>query len=81
MSISRPPAGAETDYEELAKAFDRRYSRMGGSVFNGSTKFVNAILSILTLLVVAAICGEVVVYGQVQSLESKVDLIVDGHLK
>lgn len=70
--LSRPPAGTENDYDDLAAAFDRRFKRMGSANFNGSSKFINMLLSVLTLLVSAAICGEVVVYGQVQGIEARV---------
>jgi hypothetical protein len=49
--------------------------------FNGSTRFVNSMLTVLALLVTAAICGEVVVYGQVQVLQSTVTMLVQGRIK
>lgn len=70
--------------EKLARAFDRRYVprvSVPVNVHNGSTKFVNAMLTVMSLLIVAAICGEIVVYGEVQVLTSTVNMIVQGHLK
>jgi hypothetical protein len=51
------------------------------NTFNGSTKFVNWMLSVSTVLLTTAIVGLVVLYGQVQSINSKVDLIITGHIK
>jgi hypothetical protein len=70
--------------ESLAKAFDRRYAprvSIPVNLHNGSTKFINSMLTILSLLIVAAICGEVVVYGEVQVLQATVNMIVAGHIK
>jgi hypothetical protein len=82
--FSRPPAGTELDYVELARAFNRLYpSRVNVpvNVHNGSTKFINTMLTVMSLLIVAAICGEVVVYGQVQVLQATVNMIIQGHVK
>src|ERR1700691_1417560 len=77
-------------------ALDRRFSRerkaivdeirdnqgMGSHItFNGSTKFVNWMLSVTTALMIASIVGGVVLYGQVQSINTKVDLLIAGHIK
>src|ERR1700685_1349866 len=71
-------------------ALDRRFKRereetrrelqgMGSNnTFNGSTKFVNWMLSVTTALMIAAIVGGVVLYGQVQSINTKVDLLIAG---
>lgn len=78
---------SETDHaliKALAKAFDSRYAprvSVPVSVHNGSTKFINAMLTVMSLLIVAAICGEIVVYGEVQVLTATVNMIVQGHLK
>jgi len=84
MTLSRPPASSdESHYDELAAAFDRRIKRghMSIQTFNGSTKFISAMLTVMAMLIVAAICGEVVVYGQVQTLNAEVALIIAGHTK
>jgi hypothetical protein len=74
-------------------ALDRRFKRerdeirrelqgMGSNnTFNGSTKFVNWMLSVTTALMIASIVGGVVLYGQVQSINTKVDLLIAGHIK
>jgi hypothetical protein len=54
---------------------------VASSGFNGSTKFINAMLSILVILVAGAITGEVIVYGQVQAIQAQVNLIVMGRVK
>jgi hypothetical protein len=81
--FTRPPAGTQKDYDIMADDMDRRLrGDMGsGHVFNGSTKFVNTMLSILSALMVAGIIGGVVLYGNVQAISVKVDLIISGHIK
>lgn len=82
--FSRPSAGTDVDYAELAKIFDKRYAPrtfIAHSNFNGSTRFINWMLTVLALLVVAAISGEIVVYGEVQVLQSTVNLMLAGHIK
>jgi hypothetical protein len=77
------------DVDELAAAFDRRNyksrrddrSQGDHAAFNGSTKFVNWMLSVTTVLMISAIVGGVVLYGQVQSINTKVDLLIAGHIK
>ena len=68
-------------YEELGLAMDNR-------PFNGSTKLVTTLLALMNLLASAAIIGGVIMYGQVQALNekvenlnSKVELIIMGHIK
>ena len=87
-SISRPVASSQEDIDEMSEALDRRFARererggMGSyNQFNGSTKFVNWMLSVTTALMIAAIVGGVVLYGQVQSINTKVDLLIAGHIK
>jgi len=68
---------AMRDYDEDLQYKERRERGMGnGSTFNGSTKFVNFMLSIMMTLVIAAVVGGVVLYGQVQSLSAKVDILM-----
>lgn len=81
-------------------ALNRRFARerqamrkelqgMGSyNTFNGSTKYVNAMLAVITALMVAAVCGMWGMYGKVESLSVKVedvkgtvDLIVAGKIK
>jgi hypothetical protein len=88
--ISQPASTVEID--ALAAAFDRRNEKMRGmgnnSTFNGSTKYVNAMLAVITALMVAAVCGMWGMYGKVEALSVKVedvkgtvDLIVAGKIK
>ena len=84
--ISQPAATSREDIEELSSALDRRFARERATfgnqhVFNGSTKFINWMLSVTTALMIAAIVGGVVLYGQVQSINTKVDLLIAGHIK
>jgi hypothetical protein len=85
--ISRPVVSSQEDIDEMNAALDRRFARerkeMMGShnVFNGSTKFVNWMLSVTTALMIASIVGGVVLYGQVQAINTKVDLLISGHIK
>ena len=81
-------------------ALDRRFKReredirrelqsMGsGNHFNGSTKYVNAMLTLLTSLMLAGIVGGISLYANVAGLardvkatNDKVDLIIAGHIK
>lgn len=80
---TRPPASTHEDLSALARELDKKLLRLNVSntTVNGSTKFINALLSILVLLVVAAICGEVIVYGQVQALQVTVNMIIAGKIK
>jgi hypothetical protein len=52
-----------------------------GNVFNGSTKFINFLLATVTGLLIAAIVGGVALYGKVEAIDTKVDLIITGHIK
>lgn len=88
--ISQPAASTEEDIEDLNEQLRRRFKRerevtqqqiMHQQPFNGSTKFISAMLTLLSMLVAAAICGEVVVYGQVQTLQAQVQMIIGGHIK
>jgi hypothetical protein len=62
------------DYEELGRYMDNR-------TYNGSTKIITALLALMNLLVAAAVVGGVVLYGKVEALDSKVDLILSGRLR
>jgi hypothetical protein len=83
--ISQPAASRQDDIDDMSEQLDRRFARersMGSyNTFNGSTKFVNWMLSVTTALMIAAIVGGVVLYGQVQSINTKVDLLIAGHIK
>ena len=71
------------DYEDMADDMERRLRGDAGTgnVFNGSTKYVNAMLALIVGLLVAVICGGVQLYGQVQRIDGKVELIITGHIK
>lgn len=67
-------------YHELGKAMDNR-------PFNGSTKFINFMLTVIALLLVAAVGGAIVMSNdvaaikvQVKDLQDKVTLIMDGRI-
>jgi hypothetical protein len=62
------------DYEELRYGMDNR-------VYNGSTKLITALMALMNILVAAAVVGGVVLYGKVEALDSKVDLILTGRLR
>jgi hypothetical protein len=62
------------DYQELAYRMDNR-------IYNGSTKIITALLALTNLLVAAGVVGGVVLYGKVEALDSKVDLILSGRLR
>jgi hypothetical protein len=88
LNISRPLASSQEDIEELAAALDRRYKRMGGDQFNGSTKYINTVLTVLSMLIVAAIIGGIQLYARVEGMSqkientnAKVDLILSGRIK
>lgn len=60
---------------------------MDNRPFNGSTKFINFMLTIIALLAVSAVGGAFVITNdvasikvKVQGLEEKVDLIMDGRI-
>lgn len=80
---TRPSALSQRDFDELVSYMERRQARINinNQGFNGSTKFVNWMLTVLALLMTAAIAGEVTVYGQVQVLQSTVNYIIEGHMK
>jgi hypothetical protein len=78
----------------MANEFEKRLRGDVGSgnVFNGSTKFVNAMLSINAALLTAAITGAIIfavnMSGRMSAMEANVtsltkmmDLVVSGHLK
>jgi len=70
------------DYDKDMQYQRRDHEGMGShATFNGSTKFINSMLSIIAALLIAGICGEVVVYGQVQRLEGAVTLIIEGKIR
>jgi hypothetical protein len=78
---------ASRDYDDDLQYIERRHKerREGGvgnhATFNGSTKFVNTMLTVIALLMVAGISGEIIVYGKVESLATTVQLIVDGKIR
>lgn len=89
--ISQPAASSEEDISDINAQLNRRFKAefakeraqqiMHQQPFNGSTKYISAMLTLLSMLVAAAICGEVVVYGQVQTLQAQVQMIIGGHIK
>ena len=89
-----PRQASDRVYEEMAQAMRRKAMRdydedvqykesgMGSnSAIGSSTTFVNAMLSIITGLILAGIVGEVIVYGEVQSLNTTVSMIVQGKIR
>ena len=81
-------------------ALDRRFKRerdeirrelqgMGSNnTFNGSTKYVNAMLAVITGLMIASVCAMWGMYGKVEAMaveikdvKGTVDLIVAGKIK
>lgn len=64
------------DYIQLGREMDSRHQH-----FNGSTKIITFLLSLMNLLTAAAIIGGVVMYGKVETLDTKVDMIINGHIK
>lgn len=69
------------EFMELIKRREHRAAVSSGNVFNGSTKFVNFMLTLLGGLMLVGIVGGVVLYGQVQTINAKVDLIMQGRIK
>ena len=87
-NISRPQASTQADIDDITAAFDRRFKRMGGDQFNGSTKYVTAMLTLISALMVAGIVGGISMYANVAALtqkieatNAKVDLIIAGRIK
>lgn len=66
------------DYEQLGKQMDNRR-------FNGSSKFINSMLTLIVLLLVAAIAGQIRfntdISERVGGLEATLRLVIEGHLK
>jgi len=69
-----------TLYEELGLQMDNR--------FNGSTRFVNFMLTLIALLLSSAIGGAIVVVNdvaaikmEIKDLQDKVALIIDGRIR
>lgn len=84
--LNQPAASDEYQISEIGAALDRRFERERESMgshnqFNGSTKFVNWMLALIMILAGAGICGDIVVYGQVQRLQGNVDLLLQGKIK
>lgn len=73
------------EYMQFLKRREQRASMMSGNVFNGSTKFVNAMLSInaalLTAAIIATVTFSVSMNGRMSALEAKMEMIVTGHVK
>jgi len=53
----------------------------GNIVHNGSSKFANWMLSVIAGIMIVGVVGGVVLYGQVQRIDAKVDLIIQGRIK
>jgi len=58
------------------------------NTFNGSTKYVNAMLAVITGLMIASVCAMWGMYGKVEAMaveikdvKGTVDLIVAGKIK
>lgn len=71
-------------YQDLGHRMDNRDNRP----FNGSTKFVNFMLTLISLLAVSAVGGAFVLSSdvsalktQVRDLQEKVQLIIEGRIR
>jgi hypothetical protein len=62
------------DYEELAYSMDSR-------TFNGSTKLITGLLALMNVLAASAVVGGVIMYGKVEALDEKVNLIIEGRIQ
>lgn len=67
-------------YDEYIRRVARGAVVGDGNIFNGSTKFINAMLSVLCALSSAGIIGLILMYGRLSSVETKVDLILNGKI-
>lgn len=77
--ISRPVASSQEDIDNIKDAINRRFVRekhLGGSQFNGSTKYINCMLAVITSLMVAAVIGMWSMYGKVEALGVEVSPFV-----
>lgn len=70
-------------YQDLGREMDERKTP-----FNGSSRFVNFMLTLIALLLSSAIGGAIVMVNdvaaikvQVRDLQEKVDLIINGHIR
>jgi hypothetical protein len=74
---------------ELDREFQAKYAKARNEgPFNGSTKFVNFMLSFIALLLVSAVSGAFVLSNdvaalksQVRDLQEKVQLIIEGRIR
>lgn len=70
---------------ELFDDLERRYrgssSQINYGSQNGNGKYITSLLTIMSALITAAILGGVVMYGKIQELETKMDLIIGGHIR
>jgi hypothetical protein len=69
------------EYDEYIRRVARGAIVGDGNIFNGSTKFINAMLSVLCALTSAGIIGLILMYGRLSAVETKVDLLISGHVK
>ncbi len=69
------------DYDEYIRRVARGAIVSEGNIFNGSSKFVSAMLTVLCTLSASGIIGLILMYGRLASVETKVDLLIQGHIK
>jgi hypothetical protein len=81
--ITRPAASSHNDLEDIANAMARSRRRPMNN--EDWPKFLGWMLGINALLVTEAICGginfAINLTGRMSTVEAKIDLIVQGHLK
>ena len=67
----------------LNREYEAKYGK--GNIFNGSTKFVNAMLTMIVLLLVAAITAQIQfnmrITDEVASIKTTMGLLLDGRIK
>lgn len=85
IPLSRPQMLSQIEIDAIAASFNRIYParvHVPVSVQNGTmSKFINWMLGIVALLAVAGITGQILVYGQVQAMTAKVDILMQERHK
>ena len=85
-SFTRPATSTESDVKRYEREMSERDHDNGP--FNGSTKLITALLTLLTSLALAGVLGGIALFGRVSALdersmqlEQKVDLIITGRIR
>lgn len=73
--------GDPSEYDEYIRRIARGAIVGDGNIFAGSSKFVNAMLAVLCTLTASGIIGIILMYGRLSAVETKVDLLITGHIK